>query len=75
MGRNWIHLQDRSSAADGADLTITSTDQAAVGQTVIVRGTLACDRDFGYGYAYDILIENAQLTLESASNQAKPQAD
>ena len=73
MGRNWVHLQD--TATDGADLTVTTTQPAAAGQTVIVRGTLACDRDFGYGYTYDILVENAQLTIEHASHEAKTQTD
>jgi len=74
MGRNWVHLQD-ATTVDGADLTVTTTQQAAAGQIVIVRGTLACDRDFGYGYRYDILVEDAQLTIEHASHEAKPQAD
>ena len=63
MGTTFIHLQDGTgSEADGThDLTVTTDDPVAVGQLVVVRGTLIADKDFGAGYRYDILIENATL--------------
>jgi hypothetical protein len=66
MGRNWIHLQDGTSGPGGKDdLTVTSTSATAeVGSTVVVRGTLVIDQDFGYGYRYDLLIENAAIATE-----------
>jgi hypothetical protein len=36
----------------------------AVGDTVLVTGTVTLNKDFGMGYAYDVLIENAQVTVE-----------
>ncbi len=66
MGKNWIHLADGTSAADGSnDLTVTTDAQVAVGNVVLVRGTVSKDRDFGYGYAYDAIIEDASVTTES----------
>jgi hypothetical protein len=35
-----------------------------VGDTVLVRGTVVLDKDFGYGYRYDLLIEDATVTIE-----------
>ena len=32
--------------------------------TVVAKGVLAVDKDFGMGYAYDILLENADVTVE-----------
>ena len=63
MGTTFIHLQDGTgSAADGThDLTVTTDDPVSVGQTVVVRGTLITDKDFGAGYRYDILVENASI--------------
>jgi hypothetical protein len=59
LGRNWIHVQD------GADKVIVTTDGTAeVGSTVLVRGTVVTDKDFGYGYKYDVLIEDANVTAE-----------
>ena len=64
MGKNWIHIQDGSgSAAKGThDLTVTSLDRAAVGDTVTVTGTLRLDRDFGAGYVYPLVLEDSKLS-------------
>jgi len=68
MGRNWIHLRDGTSGPEGNDdLTVTSPSSSAVakvGDTVLVRGTVVLEKDFGYGYRYDILIEEATVTTE-----------
>jgi hypothetical protein len=65
MGRNWLHLSDGTAGPEGEqDLTVNTEDIAAVGSTVVVRGTVATDRDFGSGYQYSVLIENAKVTAE-----------
>ena len=64
MGKNWIHLRDGSGGAESNDLTVTTDATATVGDTVLVRGKLATDRDLGYGYKYDVIVEDAQITVE-----------
>jgi hypothetical protein len=64
MGKNWIHLQDGSGDAGSNDLTVTTSAAAQKGDTVTVSGTLVIDKDFGYGYAYDVIIEDAEVTVE-----------
>ncbi len=66
MGKNWLHVQDGSgSAADGTnDITITTSTEAKVGDTVLVTGKLTLDKDFGYGYKYALIIEDAKVTVE-----------
>jgi hypothetical protein len=65
MGKNWIHLQDGTAGTGGADdLVVTTTDQAEVGATVLVEGTITLDMDLGYGYKYDVIVENARVTAE-----------
>jgi hypothetical protein len=64
MGKNWIHIQDGTGGAGTNDLTLTTSASAAVGNTVLVRGKLSTDRDFGFGYKYDVLIEDAAVTVE-----------
>jgi hypothetical protein len=63
MDRNWFHLQDGSGkAADGThDLTVTTDAVVKVGDVVTVTGTVVTDRDFGYGYAYAVLLEKAKI--------------
>ena len=65
MGKNWIHLQDGTTGAgEASDLTVTSEEMAEVGNTVLARGVVAVDRDFGFGYEYDLIIEDADITVE-----------
>ncbi len=64
MGKNWIHLRDGSGEAGSNDLTVTTDATAKVGDTVLVRGKLATDRDLGYGYKYAVIVEDAQVTVE-----------
>lgn len=64
MGKNWIHLQDGTGSAGTSDLTVTTSAAAKVGDTVVVSGLLATDKDFGYGYAYDVMIEDAEVAVE-----------
>ena len=64
MGKNWLHIQDGTGATGTNDVTATTTGSAAVGATVLVRGKLAADKDLGFGYKYDVLIEDATVTVE-----------
>ena len=32
--------------------------------TVVVEGTIALDREFGYGYSYPVLLEDASVTVK-----------
>lgn len=63
MGKNWLHLRDGSgSAADETDdILVTTTGKAKVGDVVTVKGVVHTDKDFGAGYAYKVLIEEATL--------------
>ncbi|MEA3461787.1 MAG: hypothetical protein U9R49_07900 [Bacteroidota bacterium] len=61
MERNWIHLQDGSEYEGKYDLTVTSQESFQVGQVLTVEGILALNRDFGYGYSYEILLEEATI--------------
>jgi len=66
MGKNWIHLQDGSGdAAKGTnDITVTSMDAAAVGQTVSIKGIVRTNMDFGAGYSYAIIVEEAKVVRD-----------
>ena len=63
LGKNWIHIQDGSGdAAKGSnDLTITTQDKAAVGDVVTVTGKVNVNQDFGAGYKYAVIVEQATL--------------
>lgn len=64
MDRNWIHIQDGTNYDGKFDLLITSNESAEVGDVVIVEGQLAIDKDFGAGYFYPVVVENAKLVVD-----------
>jgi hypothetical protein len=64
MQKNWLHIQDGTGAEGSNDLTVTAGTEAKVGDTVVVTGVLSANVDFGYGYQYDLIIENAEVIIE-----------
>jgi membrane protein implicated in regulation of membrane protease activity len=64
MGKNWIHLQDGSgsAAAKSNDILVTSSATTQVGEVITVSGLVRNDKDFGAGYSYKVLIEDASVT-------------
>jgi hypothetical protein len=64
MGKNWVHLRDGSGTAEknDHDLTVTTLDETKVGDVVTVKGTVRTDKDFGAGYAYPVIVEDAKLS-------------
>ena len=64
MGKNWLHLQDGSGSEGTNDLTVTTGTTVKVGDVVLVSGVVSVDRDFGYGYEYEVIIEDARVTVE-----------
>jgi hypothetical protein len=63
MGKNWIHLRDGTgTAGKDNDITVTTSDPAAVGDVVTAKGVVRIDKDFGAGYAYPVIIEDAKLS-------------
>jgi len=57
MGRNWVHLQDGTQFKDYMDLTVTTSETFTVGLQVTFEGKIALNKDFGYGYSYELLME------------------
>ena len=60
MGRNWVHIQDGTKCSSkDCDLTITTNANVAIGSNAAFEGKIILDKDFGSGYKYDILMEEA----------------
>lgn len=62
MGRNFVHVQDGTGDATNNNLIVTSKQTAKVGDQVTISGVVAVNRDFGGGYSYPLLIEDASIT-------------
>jgi len=61
MGRNWVHVQDGTSAGDKIDVTITTAAVVKMGDVVVFQGVVALNKDFGAGYSYELILEEAKL--------------
>jgi hypothetical protein len=63
MGKNWLHVRDGSGTRGKGDndIAVISDDQTTVGSVVTLTGTVRVDKDFGAGYQYPVIIEDARL--------------
>jgi len=64
LEKNWLHLQDGTGSAGSDDLLVTTTGEAKRGDTVLIKGKVALNKDFGSGYKYNLLVEDAKVTVE-----------
>lgn len=64
MGKNWIHIQDGTDFEGSFDLTVTSNTTVDVDDIVIVEGKVILNKDFGFGYKYDVLVVQADVRVE-----------
>lgn len=65
MERNWVHLEDGTGTKqEKNNKLIFRTTQAgiAVGDEVVAKGVLYINKDFGYGYFYPVIVEDAVFT-------------
>ena len=64
MGRNWIHIQDGTGSPEESthDLVITTSVEVGADWDIItMEGVLAANKDFGSGYSYSVIIEDATV--------------
>lgn len=63
MNRNWVHLKDGTGEEGRNKIVFRSKDQVVqVGGIVTAEGRLETDMDFGYGYSYEVLVEDASFS-------------
>jgi hypothetical protein len=61
MKKNWIHIQDGTESGGKFDLAVTSDAEAQLGQTIVVEGKISLNKDLGYGYFFDVIMEDAAI--------------
>ena len=64
MKKNFLHIQDGTGKEGTNDITVTSAQTANVGDMVSIVGTVVVDRDFGAGYLYPLIIEEAAISVQ-----------
>ena len=63
MGKNWVHLRDGTGSVESQtnDVLVTTLSSTKLGDTVTAKGIVHTDKDFGAGYVYKVLVEDATL--------------
>lgn len=61
MNKNWVHLQDGTESGGKYDLTVTTGQNVAIGDTVTFEGKITVDKDLGAGYFFEVIMEDAVL--------------
>ncbi|MCX6315108.1 MAG: GW dipeptide domain-containing protein [Sphingobacteriales bacterium] len=61
MGKNWVHIQDGTEFKGKFEIVITTTDELKDGDTATFEGTIILNKDLGYGYFFEVLMEDAKL--------------
>lgn len=67
MKRDWVHLGDGTGNEEKLtdDLVFTApTSTVKGGDTIIAKGTVAVDKDFGYGYFYPVIVEKSTFEVQ-----------
>jgi len=64
MGKNFVHVQDGTGDANSNNLIVSSNQTANVGDQVTISGVVVVNRDFGSGYTYPLLIEEASIAAK-----------
>ena len=66
MKRDWVHLGDGTGNEQKLtdDLVFTApTSTVKAGDKIVAKGTVAVDKDFGYGYFYPVIIEKSTFEV------------
>ena len=70
MNKNWIHIQDGTNDNGNFDLTVTTAELPAVNDEITVKGKITLNKDFGYGYSYEVIMEDAVIVAKKAAGAA-----
>jgi hypothetical protein len=64
MGKNWAHIQDGTDFNGVFDLTVTTADVVTLDEISVFEGKITLNKDFGSGYSYEIIMEDAKKFTE-----------
>jgi len=74
LGKHWYHIQDGTDMGPhNADLVMTTDKEAGPGDVIEAVGVLKLDRDFGSGYKYPIILEDADVDIIRKNQESSPQ--
>lgn len=64
MGKNWVHLMDGTGEKGKDEIVVTTGAEVQAGDRVLARGKVGTNVDFGSGYHFAVILQDAELTVE-----------
>jgi len=61
MGKNWVHIQDGTKYNGKFEIVITTTAELKEGDNAEFEGPITLNKDLGFGYFFEVLMEDAKL--------------
>ncbi|KAA3661933.1 MAG: hypothetical protein DWQ10_03570 [Calditrichaeota bacterium] len=61
MNKNFLHIQNDPQDGEKFDLAATTNEIMKVGDVVTLTGKITVNKDFGAGYFYEVIMEDARL--------------
>ena len=61
MGKNWVRIQDGSDYKGKFELVLTTSHDLKNVENATFEGIVTLNKDLGYGYFYEILVEDAKF--------------
>lgn len=61
MGTNWVHIQDGTEYNKKFEIVVTTLADLTVGATVLFEGKIGVNKDLGFGYFFEVLMEDAAV--------------
>jgi hypothetical protein len=61
MGKTFLHLRDGTGGEGMNDLSVTTTNEVKTGMIITLSGLVVTNKDFGAGYKYDVILEDAAV--------------
>jgi hypothetical protein len=68
MGHNWLHIKDGSAYLGKDDIVITTEQDFKIGDKATFEGLISIDKDFGSGYFFEVIMENASRKENNSGN-------
>lgn len=62
MGKNWVHIQDGTGYNGKFEIVITTLAQLKDGEIATFEGLITLNKDLGYGYFFEVLMEDAKVS-------------
>lgn len=63
MNRNWVHILDGTGENGAHKLVVTTQDSPGIGDIVTYSGVFYNNVDFGGGYQYGVIMEDAVIKV------------